>query len=225
MIIPWTGAAESFLLAFPALFSIVNPIGGALIYNQVTADRTHAERMALAGKIAVYSSMVMLVSLWGGAYVMSFFGISIAALRIAGGLVVAVRAWELLSTPEQNEAMKQEQAAPASTAEDVAFFPLTMPFTTGPGTISVAIALGSNRPAGDAALVPFFLGVSAAAIAIAILVWVAYRWADSIVALLGQARARVVTRIAAFLLLCIGTQILLGGVQEVLAPLLKAAPG
>jgi multiple antibiotic resistance protein len=225
MIIPWTGAAESFLLAFPALFSIVNPIGGALIYNQVTADRTHAERMALAGKIAVYSSMVMLVSLWGGAYVMSFFGISIAALRIAGGLVVAVRAWELLSTPEQNEAMKQEQAAPASTAEDVAFFPLTMPFTTGPGTISVAIALGSNRPAGDAALIPFFLGVSAAAIAIAILVWVAYRWADSIVALLGQARARVVTRIAAFLLLCIGTQILLGGVQEVLAPLLKAAPG
>jgi multiple antibiotic resistance protein len=224
MIIPWNSAADSFLLAFPALFSIVNPIGGALIYNQVTADRTHAERMALAGKIAFYSSLVMLVSLWGGAYVMSFFGITIAALRIAGGLVVAVRAWELLATPEHNEAMKQEQAAPAAAAEDVAFFPLTMPFTTGPGTISVAIALGSSRPSAEPALIPFFLGVSAAAIVVAILVWVAYRWADTLVALLGQARARVVTRIAAFLLLCIGTQILLGGVQEVLAPLLKAAP-
>lgn len=225
MIIPWSSAAESFLLAFPALFSIVNPIGGALIYHQVTADRTHGERITLAGKIGFYSSLVMLLSLWGGAYVMSFFGISIAALRIAGGLVVAVRAWELLATPEQNEAMKQEQAAPATTAEDVAFFPLTMPFTTGPGTISVAIALGSSRPSNEPALIPFFLGVSAAAIVIAIMVWVAYRWADTLVALLGQASARVVTRIAAFLLLCIGTQILLGGVEEVLAPLLKAGQG
>lgn len=222
---PWTGAADSFLLAFPALFSIVNPIGGALIYSQVTADRTHAQRMALAGRIGIYSSLVMLVALWGGAYVLNFFGITVAALRIAGGLVVAVRAWELLSTPERNEAMKQAQAAPAGAtdegpAEDVAFFPLTMPFTTGPGTISVAIALGSNRPSTDPALIPFFLGVSAAAIVTALIVWLAYRWADAIVALLGQARVRVVTRIAAFLLLCIGTQILLNGVQDVLAPLL-----
>src|ERR1700733_7679729 len=178
MIIDWGSAANSFLLAFPALFSIVNPIGGALIYSHVTADRTHVERMALAGKIGFYSLLVMLVALWGGAYVMNFFGITAAALRIAGGLVVAVRAWELLSAPEENEAMKQEQAAPASSADDVAFFPLTMPFTTGPGTISVAIALGSNRPSEQLALIPFFLGVSAAAIVIALMVWVAYRSGD-----------------------------------------------
>ena len=230
MIISWPGAADSFLLAFPALFSIVNPIGGALIYSQVTSDRTHDERTALAGRIGFYSLLVMLVALWGGAYVLNFFGISIAALRIAGGLVVAVRAWELLAAPERNEAMKQLQAAPASAAEegtsdDVAFFPLTMPFTTGPGTISVAIALGSNRPSADAGLIPFFLGVSAAAIVTALIVWLAYRWADAIVALLGQTRARVVTRIAAFLLLCIGTQILLNGVQDVLAPLLGGHQG
>ncbi|MEI9988107.1 MAG: MarC family protein [Aliidongia sp.] len=220
MIIQWSGATDSFLLAFPALFSIVNPIGGALIYSHVTADRTHVERMALAGKIGFYSLLVMLVALWGGAYVMNFFGITAAALRIAGGLVVAVRAWELLSAPEENEAMKQEQAAPASSADDVAFFPLTMPFTTGPGTISVAIALGSNRPSDHLVLIPFFIGVSAAAIVIALMVWIAYRSADTLVALLGNARARVVTRIAAFLLLCVGTQILLNGVQEVLGPLL-----
>jgi multiple antibiotic resistance protein len=225
MIIPWNGAADSFLLAFPALFSIVNPIGGALIYSQVTAGRSHAERMVLAGKIGGYSSLVMLVALWGGAYVLNFFGISVAALRIAGGLVVAVRAWELLSAPEQNEAMKQEQAAPASAAEDVAFFPLTMPFTTGPGTISVAVALGSNRPAGAANLIPFFFGVSAAAMATALIVWIAYRSADRVVDLLGATRARVVTRTMAFLLLCIGTQILVNGVVDVLGPLLTAHPG
>jgi multiple antibiotic resistance protein len=224
MIIPWSGAADSFLLAFPALFSIVNPIGGALIYSQVTAGRTHADRTLLAGKIGVYSSLVMLVALWGGAYVLNFFGISVAALRIAGGLVVAVRAWELLSVPEQNEAMKQEQAAPASAAEDVAFFPLTMPFTTGPGTISVAVALGSNRPASAAGLIPFFFGVSAAAVVTALIVWIAYRSADRVVALLGNSRARVVTRIMAFLLLCIGTQILVNGIIDVLGPLLAPHP-
>jgi multiple antibiotic resistance protein len=225
MIIPWGSAADSFLLAFPALFSIVNPIGGALIYSQVTADRTHDQRRALAGKIGVYASLVMLVALWGGAYVLNFFGITLSALRIAGGLVVAVRAWELLSTPEVNEAMKQEQAAPASADEDVAFFPLTMPFTTGPGTISVAIALGSTRPANAAGLIPFFLGVSAAALVMALIVWIAYRWADKLVALMGQTRARVVTRITAFLLLCIGTQILLNGVHDVLEPLLSGRAG
>lgn len=225
MIIQWRSAADSFLLAFPALFSIVNPIAGALIYSQVTVGRTHAERTVLARKISVYSALVMLVALWGGAYVLNFFGITVAALRIAGGLVVAVRAWELLSAPEENEAKKQEQAAPASATEDVAFFPLTMPFTTGPGTISVAVALGSNRPAESGALIPFFLGVSAAAVATAAIVWVAYRSADRLVSLLGHARARVVTRIAAFLLLCIGTQILLNGVEEVAGSLLSGHPG
>ena len=106
-------AIPSFLLAFSALFSIVNPFGGAIIYSQVTADRSHADRVALAWRIAAYSAVVMLTALWAGAPILSFFGISLAALRIAGGLVVAARAWELLLGPEQQEDRKQEQAAPA----------------------------------------------------------------------------------------------------------------
>jgi multiple antibiotic resistance protein len=212
----WDVAAASFLLAFPALFSIVNPVGGALIYSEVTADRDRETRAALAGRIALYSAVVMLVALWFGATVLNFFGITLGALRIAGGLVVAVRAWALLATPERNEAMKQEQAAPAEAIEDAAFYPLTMPFTTGPGTIAVAIALSSTRPVGGAQLLPFVVGVSAAAVAIAVLVWIAYRWADRLVALLGPSRARVVGRIAAFLLLCIGTQIVVTGATDII---------
>ncbi len=98
-----TSASQSFLLAFSALFSIVNPIGSALIFSQVTAERSHAERVVLAGRIGVYSALIMLGALWAGAYVLSFFGVSLAALRIAGGLVVASRAWDLLSAPERME--------------------------------------------------------------------------------------------------------------------------
>jgi multiple antibiotic resistance protein len=220
----WSSAIHSFLLAFPALFSIVNPIGGALIYSHVTADRSHEERQRLAGRIGFYAALVLLVALWGGAYVLNFFGVTLGALRIAGGLVVAVRAWELLSAPETNEANKQRQAAPASSGEDVAFFPLTMPFTTGPGTISVAIALGSTRPTNGLGLLSFFLGASAAALVIAVSVWIAYRSADGLVRALGPSSARTITRLAAFLLLCVGTQILVNGIDDVLGPLLAARP-
>lgn len=214
-------AAQSFVLAFSALFSIVNPIGSALIFSQVTAERSHAERVALAGRIGFYAALVMLGALWVGAYVLSFFGVSLAALRIAGGLVVASRAWALLSAPERIEERKQEQAGQAQGVEDVAFFPLTMPFTTGPGTISVAIALGASRPSGTwSEVTPFFAGASAAALAIALIVWAAYASADRLVDLLGEARARVLTRLMAFLLLCVGTQITVNGVTDVLAPLL-----
>jgi multiple antibiotic resistance protein len=209
--------AGSFLVAFSALFSIVNPFGGALIYSQVTVERSHSERVALAWRVAAYSAAVMLVSLWAGATLMSFFGVSLEALRVAGGLVVAVRAWEMLAAPETNENRKQEQASSVGDGDDVAFFPLTLPFTTGPGTISVAIALSASRPGRAADLVPFFAGSTAAALAVALSVGLCYASADRVVALLGPARARVVTRLSAFLLLCIGVQILLTGLHGVLA--------
>jgi multiple antibiotic resistance protein len=210
----------SFLIAFPALFSIVNPPGGALIYSQVTADRDHPGRVRLAWRVAVYSAAVMLVALWAGAALIGFFGVTLSALRIAGGLVVAARAWELLAAPQEREDRKQAQAAPAAGAEDVAFFPLTVPFTTGPGTIAVAIALGASGPTGALDRLPFFAGGSLAAAAVAVTVGLCYASADRVVALLGPAGARVLTRLTAFLLLCIGVQIMLTGVQDALTPLL-----
>ena len=207
-------SAQTFLLALSALFSIVNPIGVAFIFSQVTASRSHAERQQLARMIAFYSALVMLVALWGGAYVLSFFGISLSALRIAGGGVVMINAWLLLQAPERTEERKQQQAAESEGVESVAFFPLTIPFTTGPGTMSVAIALGSNRPSDGADVLPFVLGASAAAIAVALITWVTYAFAERLTAMLGRSKAQVVTRLAAFLLLCVGTQIALNGIAD-----------
>jgi multiple antibiotic resistance protein len=206
-------ALAAFLLAFPALFSIVNPPGAAFIFNEVTNELSHADRMRIAGKVSIYSLAVMLVALWLGAYVLNFFGISLGALRIAGGAVVALRAWDLLMAPERQEARKTEQAGEGSNEMDaMAFFPLTMPFTTGPGTIAVAVALGAERPAPGQGLLAFFIGVSAAAVAIALLVWLAYRSADWVASKIGAAARRTVSRMSAFLLLCIGVQILINGI-------------
>jgi multiple antibiotic resistance protein len=213
-------AAQAFLLAFPALFSIVNPFGGAIIFNEVTAAQTHAERVALARRVAIYSTFVMLVALWAGSTILSFFGISLNALRIAGGIVVAVRAYEMLSAPQERMDRKEAEAAPVDRRpEDIAgyaFFPLTLPFTTGPGTIAVAVSLGTERPDKWQQMVVYLGGASVAIFAMAVLIWVSYVMADRLAAVLGASGRQVVARIAAFLLLGIGVQIALSGMIPVL---------
>lgn len=222
-----SGIITSFFVAFPALFSIVNPFGGALIYSQITLGRPHPERVALAWRVAAYSAIVMLVSLLVGATLMSFFGVSIDALRVAGGTIVTVSGWRMLYNPQETEDRKQDHASATQRAtawsSDVAFFPLTMPFTTGPGTISVAIALSANRPASTAELLPFFAGVCGAALVVAFIIGACYSSADRLVSLLGPGRARILMRLSAFLLLCIGVQILMTGMQGALLAIFTAA--
>ncbi|HQT80228.1 MAG TPA: MarC family protein [Rhodopila sp.] len=217
-------AIDAFLLGFPALFSIVNPLSGALIFHQVTAGRSTRDRAHLARLVGFYALIVMMVALWAGSYVLAFFGITLAALRVAGGLVVAMTAWGLLNAPEKREAQKQEQAGTPVVSDDIALFPLTIPITTGPGTIAVAVALGAGHPRLFAGLGWFFLGMTAAAAALAVLTWALYRSADRLTVLMGPTGSRTVTRLAAFLLLCIGVQILITGVEDVLGPLLAARP-
>jgi multiple antibiotic resistance protein len=222
-------AVDAFLLAFPSLFSIINPIGGALIFNEATRALGHAERMRVAGRVGVYAALVMLGALWGGAYVLNFFGVTLGALRIAGGAVVALNAWHLLMSPDRHEdRRRREREAGPDAAEgdplEMAFFPLTMPYTTGPGTISVAIALGAGRPAAGHGLMAFFLGVSAAAVANAAVVWVAYRFGEGVTGRMGPSARNILSRLTAFLLLCIGVQIFIAGLGQVVAEWRGAAP-
>jgi len=212
-------ADVAFLLAFPSLFSIINPIGGALIFNIYTRGFAHEVRLDIARWVGVYSLLIMFGALWTGVYVLSFFGVSIDALRIAGGTVVALSGWQLLTSGEQHPDRRHSEQQPA--AEDVeddpmqlAFFPLTLPFTTGPGTIAVAITLGAERPRDGVSLIAFFIGVSIAAVANAAIIWIAYRFADRVTAFIGATARLVVVRLSAFLLMCIGVQILVTAVGD-----------
>ena len=198
----------------------MNPVAGAFIFREATADRTHDQRVGLARRVGLYSLLVMLVALWAGSYVLAAFGISIDALRMAGGIVLSLFAWELLGSPERRDSRKQEQASDTEGAEDVAFFPLTLPFTTGPGTIAVAVALGAGHPPVGGGWVVFFAGCSLAAVAMAAVIWAFYAYADRLSAWLGHTGSRTVTRLSAFLLFCIGVQMLITGVVNVLRPLL-----
>jgi multiple antibiotic resistance protein len=100
-----------------------------------------------------------------------------------------------------------------------------MPFTTGPGSISVAIALSSQRPAEGAAVAPFFIGASLAAALVAIMVWLLYSASGQVMRLLGPSGARVLSRLVAFLLLCIGVQIIASGAENLVGRFLATHHG
>ena len=212
-------ANVAFLLAFPSLFSIINPIGGALIFYGVTKEFPTPDKEKAAALVGVYSLLIMFGALWAGAYVLRFFGVSIDALRIAGGTVVALSGWSLLTSTETHPDRKGHEGAAEAQGGDgdpmqLAFFPLTLPFTTGPGTIAVAITLGAERPSTGAGFIAFFLGASVAAVANAALIWILYRSADRLIHFIGATGQAVIVRLMAFLLMCIGVQILVTAIGD-----------
>ncbi len=208
------------LLGFPALFSIMDPLGNSVIFSQLTADRSRAERVMMARRVGLYALVILLCALWAGSYVLTFFGITLPALKIGGGLVVVATGWHLLFGTEAAADSADKPGEQPLPAADMAFFPITMPLVVGPGAISVAITLGAARPGGsfDAA---YLLGVSVAALAVAATVTLLFTYADRIGRLLGQAGSRAVKRIVALLLTTIGVQIVALGVQDMLIAFVK----
>jgi multiple antibiotic resistance protein len=211
-------ANSAFLLAFPSLFSIINPIGGALIFYGFTKNFSSDDRRKVAASVGFYSLLVMFGALWAGAYVLSFFGVSLDALRIAGGTVIALSGFQLLTSSEPHPDQKSHERAKVDASHSdpmqLAFFPLTLPFTTGPGTIAVAITVGAERPQGGADFLPFFLGASVAALANAAIIWIGYRFADRLTGVIGPTAQQVIVRLTAFLLMCIGVQILVTAIGD-----------
>jgi len=206
--------ANGFLLVYAALFPIVNPIGAAPLFLGLTQFATDKERNALARRIAVNSFFLLLGSLFVGSHVLEFFGISLPVVRIAGGLVVTVFGWKLLNSDARPDGERPTASAGSLTLDS--FYPLTMPLTVGPGSISVAITLGSQRPnfADPAHLALLGSAAIAGILAIVATVYFCYRFADRMTAKLGTTGTNVLVRLSAFIMLCIGIQILWGGWSE-----------
>ena len=203
------GLINAFLLVYAGLFPIVNPIGVAPIFLGLTRHCTQKERNALALRVTFNSLFLLLGSLLAGSYVLDFFGITLPIVRVAGGLLVTATGWNLLQAGDDEDASKDHK--PVTPAQ--AFYPLTMPITVGPGSIAVAITLGSQRPRVANLAYIAFLGGGAVAglVAIAATIYVCYRFAEGTVGTLGESGTNVVVRLSAFILLCIGIEIIWNG--------------
>lgn len=209
---------EALLLAIAALLPIVNPLGSAPVYLAKTIDLDPGQHADLARRVAINSFLLLLASLLIGAYVLDFFGLSVPVVQVAGGVVVCSMAWALLNQPDQPPASVRdaEHALPHTDLGVRAFYPLTMPLTVGPGSISVAITLGANHTEGVRSLIIYSLAHTLGIIVVSISVYISYRYAQAILRRLGPTGTVVLVRMSAFILLCIGVQIVWNGVSALL---------
>jgi multiple antibiotic resistance protein len=209
---------QATILVVAALFPIVNPLGSAAIFINMIGKVEPNTHRALTQKIAVYSFFLLVCSLLWGVKILTFFGISIYAVQIGGGLVVAATGWSLLA--QGTSGVRSNQAQDANIL-DHAFYPYTLPITVGPGSISVAITLGAHLPTelhADSFLSPKVLIASLAGITIiCIIIYLCYRYASAAERLLGESGTSVVMRLSSFILMCIGVQIICTGVKDYLA--------
>jgi len=210
----------TFLLAFTALFSIVNPLSSAFIFYGATQDLGPKVRAQLSRWVAIYAFSIVATSLYVGGYVLSFFGISLPVLKVAGGIVIAMSGWRMLSGPDTTEERRSETASalPATlTPSRLAFYPLTMPLTTGPDRDRDRDRPRAGRPTRLGAELAFFVETAVAAALLALLVYIFYRHSERLARAIGPTGTTIVVRLTAFLLFCIGIQVLWNGAAQLLS--------
>ncbi len=208
---------HGFLFVTLALFPIVNPPGMASIFLNYTEGLDEAVAVGLARRVAINSFILTAAALIVGPLALKFFGLSLPAVRVAGGLVLAAAGWGLLSQGQEDS----KHRAPAASAEEVlggAFYPLTLPLTVGPGSIAVMVTIGSSMLGAPSATLLDGLGALVGLAAISIVIYLCYSQGEHVLRKLGPTRVNVLLRLSAFILLCIGVQIALEGFSAALSP-------
>lgn len=191
-----------------ALLPIANPFSTAPVFVALTEGHERSNRLRQAYLAAIYMASVLLVSLVAGALILKFFGISLPALRIAGGLIVARIGFSMLS-PEPERPISRRDQDESAAKDDVAFSPIAMPLLSGPGSIAVTISMAT---AADSAWdhVPIGIGI----VVVAFIAWLVLRSSVPIVDALGRTGVNALTRLMGLILVCIGVQFVANGAIE-----------
>ena len=196
-----------------ALVPLINPAGTAPIFLSLTNGVSDRARVLLAGRIARYGFVLLAAATLGGSAILRFFGLSLVEIRIAGSLLVIATAWHLMRTDQRPDAaITALSRQDASDLTHATFYPLTFPVTIGPGSLAIAVTLGAGG--GDAARVATLLGAIAGSVVVSFTIYLCYRFAARAARMLGDAGTLVLFRLSAFILLALGTKILVDGIAE-----------
>ena len=209
---------KNTLLVVGTLFPIVDPIGGTPIFLSLTRGLTSRGRSILSRMIALNSFVLILTSMFIGTHILAFFGISLPVVQVGGGLVVIATGWALLRRPDDDTASENSKRPECHEADysSQAFYPLTLPLTVGPGSISVAITVGANRSEGSEWRWPLIVGMLLGSALISASIYLSYRFAERIGRTLGDSAMNIIIRLTSFILVCIGVQILWNGLSTLL---------
>lgn len=215
---------KSLLFALIGVLPIINPLASAPLFVDYTRGLSDDARARLASRIGQSVMVLLSCAMVMGSYVLDFFGVSLPAVRIAGGMVVASIAWRMLNAQQvtSDDATQMVHALSEDKAIIKAFYPLTFPLTCGPGSIAVAITIGASLHTRRSVPETLFnmAGGLTAAVLLGLLVSFTFRYSSRLLHRLGETRKIVFLRLMAFLLLCVGVEIIWSGVQAFVMPLL-----
>ena len=211
MAMPYLYEFTALILAtVSALLPIANPFSTAPVFVSLTGYMSAKERNQQAQLAAVYMAVTLLVTLILGTIILSFFGIGILAVRVAGGILIAKIGLSMVSSQGQSP-ISEEDKSEAFASHDIAFVPIAMPLLSGPGSMAVTLGMASQAEHYNE-----YLGVSIGIIIVAFMSWLVLRSANSVSKFLGTGGLNALTKIMGFLLLCIGTRFIFQGIIEAL---------
>jgi multiple antibiotic resistance protein len=197
-----------FIAVLAKIFSIVNPFGVVPMYLTMTTQFEAKERNRLVLVTSLYFIGILLVFFWSGAYILSFFGLSINALRIAGGLVILNSAIALQNDKfAENRGVDEKIQQKAMETHDIAFSPLAMPMLSGPGSISLMIGFFAEYEEWEQRLL-----ISSVILVMGIIVYLVLRSAPLLYRFLGASGLKAGSRIMSFITMAIGVQYIISGV-------------
>ncbi|ARP90898.1 antibiotic resistance protein [Bordetella genomosp. 9] len=210
---------RSFLFALATLLPILNPPAVAPIFWTLTEGASSSTRLALAKRVTINVGLMLTVAMVAGNVLLAFFGLSLAIVRIGGGLLVIGSAWRLVNSPDAGveRAARMADSFTPEMAKARAFYPLTFPISCGPGSIAAAITVGASLREPDHIVSLVKLAGSLPGILVTSLtLYVCLRFAAQFLYRLGESGTSVFMRLSAFVLLCLGVQIVWDGVHELL---------
>jgi multiple antibiotic resistance protein len=203
------GTGALLLASFSSLFSVVNPITAMPVFMSLTEGDSDKEKSRTARKASIYMFFVLILFLLAGTYILSFFGISLPGIRIAGGLVIMRAGFSMLNPDTGGRKLSDEDKEAAKEKEDVSFSPLAMPLLSGPGSIAVVIGFGSQA----SGIVDYIIN-GVAVFLVALLAWGILRVAPWLNKIIGKSGMTVITRMMGFIALAIGVQFVINGIAK-----------
>ncbi|MCV2531073.1 MAG: MarC family NAAT transporter [Candidatus Lightella neohaematopini] len=200
------------------LLPLVNPLTTVALFLGLCKNMTLEERNYQARMASIYVFIIMLVAFYAGTSVMNTFGISISGLRIAGGLIISFIGFRMLFPTQNDEySLSLNDDKKNTKISNIAFVPLAMPSTAGPGTIAMIISWVSTVH-DNIYFSPWISTVAPVLlfITISFIVWVVLRSSSAIMHIVGSNGIEAVSRLVGFLLVCMGVQFVINGVIEVI---------
>ena len=203
------GIAGLLFASFTSLFSVVNPLAAMPLFLSLTDRFSEQERIQTANKATLYMLGVLLTFLLIGTFILSFFGISLAGIRIAGGLIIMRAAYSMLNPEKGGRKLTAEDEAAALEKEDISFSPLALPLLSGPGSIAVVIGFATQASGATDYLIN-----GAAVFLVVAVTYGILRLAPISAKYIGYTGLNVMTRLMGFIALAISVQFILSGISR-----------